>query len=116
MPVEDRPAKGCAFHGIAVTSDGAMTPSQHKLEGPAARLSEESDRIVPESARIFLDVIEDLVHKFWIVQSAKDFLDHRLLIRRKGLPDLCRRDLPVGVHFGAQRMIKWECHCFPLFR
>src|SRR2546426_4600369 len=104
VPVKDGPAEGHAFHRVAVAPGRAMPPGQNELESAGAGLAEQGDGIVPQPARILVDVVEDLVRELRVVQVAENLGNHRLLVGCKEFANLDGRDVPVVVHLGLEGM------------
>ena len=116
VSVQDRPSERRAFDRVTITAGRTVTPGEDELELPGARLSEKRDRIILQASGILLDVILDLVVEVWVVEAAEDVLNHRLLVGRIKVTDAMRRDVPVVVDFGAQRVIEGKRHLASLFR
>src|SRR5713226_3585475 len=106
--VQCRPVKTNSSPAPALSSSSspgrAMPPGQDELESAGAGLAEQGDGIVPQPARILVDVVEDLVRKLRIVQVAENLGNHRLLVGRKEFANLDGRDVPVVVHLGLKGM------------
>ena len=54
----------------------------------------------------YLEMAEDIADEFGVVESAEDFADHGLLIGGEEPADARGRDVPVGVDFRAQCVVK----------
>ena len=124
MAVEDRPAEGDMFSGVAVASQRHVPAGEQKLKLAGAGLADQRDRLaVPESARVVLELLVEPGMPFRGDQLLEDVANQPLLLAgEKTARHVGFGGIPVVCHPRAEQaefrvhMIPGKTDLFPLLR